>query len=322
MTTIFDKVFKKPKKDFEIPLKWNEYAVGFYEYLYVEKNYSEHTLLNYMSDLFFFYSFCMAESIEILNIDQYVLRSYFAKLNMVEKIEKRTQSRKLSSLRTFYNYLFRHEIIPENPVLSVKFPKVKKRIPKNFSPLEMTEILENTALEIEDKNPIIQARNKAILEVFYSTGMRVSEIINCKWENLSSDKSQMKIVGKGNKERYVFFGKEAISALEEYSSVFNKERVGYIFRNFKGEGLTTRGVRYILEKYRREIGMEKTITPHKFRHSFATDLLDSGADIRYVQELLGHTSLSTTQIYLTVSKEKLKEVYRKAHPHAKLNQDE
>ena len=322
MQSIFDTIFKKSKQDFPLPEEWNTVATGFFEYLQIEKNYSEHTIYNYLSDLYFFFVFCLKESIDIFDIDHLVLRSYFAELNLEKKIEKKTQSRKLSSLRTFYKFLFREEKVKENPVTFIKFPKIKKRIPKNFSPLEMTAILEHEDPENEKKSPVIQARNKALLEVFYSTGMRVSEIVDCKWENLSSDKTQMKILGKGKKERYVYFGQYAIQALEEYESIYPYEKKDIIFRNFRGEGLTTRGVRFILERFQKEIGFDRTITPHKFRHSFATDLLDSGADIRYVQELLGHTSLSTTQIYLTVSKEKLKEVYRKAHPHAKLKQDE
>ncbi len=275
-----------------------------------------------MSDLYFFFAFCLKEEIEILKIDHLVLRSYFAELSLEKKIEKKTQSRKLSSLRTFYKYLFREEKVKENPVTNIKFPRMKKRIPKNFSPLEMTKILETEESEDSHRSPVILSRNKALLEVFYSTGMRVSEMVSCRWEDLSSDKTQMKILGKGKKERYVYFGVYAIQALENYAALYPYEKKGILFRNFRGGGLTTRGIRFILEQFQREIGLDKTITPHKFRHSFATDLLDSGADIRYVQELLGHTSLSTTQIYLTVSKEKLKEVYRKAHPHAKLKQDE
>jgi integrase/recombinase XerC len=322
LSTIFDTIFKKSKQDFPLPEQWNALALGFFEYLSIEKNYSDHTIYNYMSDLYFFFAFCLKEEIEILHIDHLVLRSYFAELSLEKKIEKKTQSRKLSSLRTFYKYLFREEIVKENPVTSIKFPRMKKRIPKNFSPLEMTKILEPEEVEESHKSPVIQFRDKALLEVFYSTGMRVSEMVTCKWEDLSNDKTQMKILGKGKKERYVYLGVYAVKALEEYAEVYSYEKKGILFRNFRGEGLTTRGIRFILEKFQRQIGLDKTITPHKFRHSFATDLLDSGADIRYVQELLGHTSLSTTQIYLTVSKEKLKEVYRKAHPHAKLKQDE
>jgi len=322
MQNIFDTVFKTSREDFPLPEAWNELATIFFDYLHTEKNYSEHTVYNYMSDLYFFYSFCLREGMEILKVDSLFLRSYFAALNLEKKIEKKTQARKLSALRTFYRVLFRNEKIQENPVNYVRSPRVKKRIPKNFSPLDMTEILENELHEKDEENSVLQKRNKAILEVFYSTGMRVSELVSAGWERISTDFTEWKILGKGNKERYVFIGEKAKNALIEYSDIYPYEKKGIVFRNSRGGPITTRGVRYILENFQKEIGMEKSIHPHKFRHSFATDLLDSGADIRYVQELLGHSSLSTTQIYLTVSKEKLKEVYRKAHPHAKLKQDE
>ncbi|MCB1177133.1 MAG: tyrosine-type recombinase/integrase, partial [Leptospiraceae bacterium] len=197
--------------------------------------------------------------------------------------------------------------------------KVKKIIPKNFTPIETTEIIDFR----EEKNEFIQKRNLAIIEVFYSSGMRVFELVNSKWENLSSDFTQLKILGKRNKERYVFLGEKAIQALRDYKDSLEEYNVdSFIFLNFRKKKLTTRGVQYILEETRKKLGWEKKITPHKFRHTFATDLLNEGADIRHVQELLGHSSLSSTQIYLSVSKERLKEVYRKAHPHAKLKQDD
>lgn len=303
----------------DFPEAAKQHAIDFQEFISVGKGYSIHTAEAYLSDLKFFLIFCSKESINYLQVTPQEIRSYFASLNIQEHLDKKSQSRKLSSLRSFYKYLFQNELIPENPILQVRFPKTKKTIPKNFSPNEMSQILDG----VSEEDLWIESRNLALLEVFYSTGMRVFELVNCKWDHLSSDLSEMKILGKRNKERYVFLGESARKALEDYKILSTgKFSNGYIFLNFRGFQLTTRGVQFILEKMQKKMGMEKKITPHKFRHTFATDLLNEGADIRHVQELLGHKSLSSTQIYLSVSKERLKEIYRKSHPHAKLKEDE
>lgn len=289
------------------------YFEDFLNYLKYEKNYSIHTLNAYFRDIKDFLIYCEKESLNYLEIDHKVVRTYFAHLHLTHKLEKKSQSRKLSSLRCFYKYLFQKEIIPTNPILSVSFPKIKKNIPKNFTPIETETILEAET----QKTPLIEKRNKAILEVLYSTGMRVFELVNAKLENFSEKEAEIKILGKRNKERFVFLGKPALNTLCEYLELRGNPKEGYLFLNARGNKLTTRGVQYILEQFQKEIGFSKKITPHKFRHTFATDLLNEGADIRHVQEMLGHSSLSSTQIYLSVTKERLKEVYRKAHPHAK-----
>ena len=296
-----------------------ECIAKFRIYLSVEKNYSLHTSAAYLRDLKFFFEFCLKEDINFLELENIDVRSYFAYLAKKDKLEKKTQSRKLSSLRTFYRYLHRESLIPENPVLSVRFPKTKKTIPKNFSPIETTEILE---YEKEASKPLVEKRDRAILEMLYSSGVRVFELVNSKITDLSEDKTTLKVLGKRGKSRYVFIGEEARNILEEYLEHRKLEFLEseYIFLNQKGEKLTTRGVRYILNERKKQMGFDKKITPHKFRHTFATDLLNAGADIRAVQEMLGHSSLSSTQIYLTVSQERLREIYRKAHPHAKNNE--
>jgi integrase/recombinase XerC len=288
----------------------------FKDYLDIEKNYSIHTQSAYLRDLKFFLEFCLREEIDFLEMEIVDIRSYFASLSQEKALDKKTQTRKLSSLRTFYRCLFQKDIIPSNPILSVSFPKTKKKLPKNFRPQDTEEILDYTNNE---GSPILEKRDKAILEILYSSGMRVFELVNAKLSDLSGDRRTLKIMGKRKKERFVYIGDEAQTALNDYLSVREHEKEEEIFLNQRGKKLTTRGVRYILNERRKAMGFEKSVTPHKFRHTFATDLLDAGADIRAVQELLGHASLSSTQVYLSVSKDKLKEIYRKAHPHAKLD---
>ncbi|EMG24326.1 ATP-dependent protease HslVU, peptidase subunit [Leptospira interrogans serovar Copenhageni str. LT2050] len=233
------------------------------------------------------------------------IRSYFAYLAKKHEIDRRSQSRKLSSLRTFYKVLLREDLVKSNPATQLSFPKVRKEVPKNFRINETEEILE---FESENASEVSEIRDRAMIEVLYSSGLRVFELVNAKLNSLSKDLTVLKVLGKGRKERFVYFGKEAVSSLQKYLEYRNVSfpDAEEIFLNQRGKKLTTRGVRYILNERRKKMGWEKTITPHKFRHTFATDLLDAGAEIRAVQELLGHSSLSTTQIYLSVSKEKSK----------------
>ncbi len=297
-------------------LNQTQYFEDFLNYLKYEKNYSLHTIDAYFRDIRDFLLYCEKENLFYLEIDHKIVRTYFTQLHLTQKLDKKSQSRKLSALRSFYKYLFQKEVILTNPILSVSFPKVKKNIPKNFTPIEMTTILET---EVQ-KSPLIQQRNQAILEVLYSTGMRVFELVNARLENFSEKEAELKILGKRNKERFVFLGKYALKTLCEYLNLRGNPKEGYLFLSARGKRLTTRGVQYILEQFQKEIAFPKKITPHKFRHTFATDLLNEGADIRHVQEMLGHSSLSSTQIYLSVTKERLKEIYRKTHPHAKLKE--
>jgi len=291
---------------------WKQF-LAYRLYLKVEKNYSEHTLTAYLRDLKFFWEFCLREEIQYLEADVLDVRAYFSYLKSDKKQDKRTQTRKLSSLRTFYRFLNRRDIIPTPPILSVSFPKTKKKLPKHFNPLETEELLDYAH---EDKSQS-QNRDQAIVEVLYSTGVRVFELVNAKLSDLSSDLKSLKVMGKRRKERFVFLGKEARQALGAYLEERATSLSPEIFLNQRGHKLTTRGIRYILKERKTLIGFDKSITPHKFRHTFATDLLNAGADIRAVQELLGHSSLSSTQVYLSVSRDRLREIYRNSHPHAK-----
>ncbi len=284
-------------------------------YLKIERNYSEHTLFAYLRDLKFFWEFCLAEEINYLAADVLDVRSYFAHLKSKKKQDKRTQTRKLSSLRTFYKFLYKRDVIPSSPILSVSFPKTKKKLPKNLTPIETEDILDFENPEAKEAS---KERDKAIVEILYSTGIRVFELVNAKVNDLSEDYSSLKVMGKRRKERFVFIGEEAKIALKTYLEEERAQsKAEEIFLNHRGNKLTTRGVRYILSERKDFMGMEKSISPHKFRHTFATDLLNAGADIRAVQELLGHSSLSSTQVYLSVSRDRLKEIYRNSHPHAK-----
>lgn len=288
---------------------------SFLRYLKIEKNYSIHTQSAYLRDLKFFFQFCLDRGVNLAEVEITDVRAYFALLKQSAPLEKKTQSRKLSSLRTFYRFLHRQGYIADNKLLQIHFPKTKKKLPKSIAPQEMTEVLEY--IQEEEKSPIIQMRDNALLEVLYSTGVRVFELVNAKKSDLSSDLTTLKVLGKRRKERFVYLGEEAREALKLYLEARILKTQEPLFLNHRGGKLTTRGVRYILDQRRREMGMERSLSPHKFRHTFATDLLDAGAEIRAVQELLGHSSLSSTQVYLSVSQERLKAVYRNAHPHAK-----
>jgi integrase/recombinase XerC len=314
---IFHTIFKAENKPLQIEKDWNSCLISFYDYLYIEKNYSELTIRSYFSDLYSLCNFCITQQLDLIQLTYPDFRKYFTELNSVQKIEKTTQRRKISSFRTFFKFLYNREMIQVNPSIQMKFPRVRKLLPKNITANEMTRILEPL-----DNTENYEIRDNCILEVLYSTGMRISELVRLKWEDLDTEFSRAKVLGKGNKERYVFFGEKASEFLKMYQLLNGNNSKGIVFLNKNKKPLTDRGVRYILNEIRKINGIEKSISPHKFRHSFATDLLDAGADIRYVQEMLGHSSLKTTQIYLTVSKERLKDVYRKSHPHAKLKDNE
>lgn len=290
------------------------------QYLNV-KNYSKHTVLAYTKDIEDFWTFLVKESLPYLDLQMVDIRSYFSNMQTLQNMEKLSQRRKLSSIRCAYRYMFRVGKIAQNQSLEIRFPKAKKKLPKYIKP----QVLEKT-LDFSNRQSIYAAsssftnkRDKAILEMLYSSGMRVMEIANAEMGQLSNDCSELKIVGKGNRERIVFIGEEAKKSLQEYLDERTKKEVttSKIFCNARGDQLTTRGIHFILNGRKLELGLEDNLSPHKFRHTFATDLLNSGAGIREVQELLGHKSIASTQIYLTVSQEKLREVYRKSHPHAK-----
>ena len=225
----------------------------------------------------------------------------------------------IASVRTFFAYCKRYDYVKSNPALELKTVKLPKRIPRYMTEEEVNSLCDTP----EEKKLLWQERDKALFEMFYSSGCRVSEIAQLKFSDLSSDFSSAIVLGKGSKQRRVFFSKEAQTSFKEYL-LSKKARFpsiteeNYIFVNQKGEKLSVRGISFIVSKYSSFEGTNKPVSPHAFRHTFATTMLSNGADIRVVQEMLGHSSISTTQRYTHITQKKLIETYNQAHPHGEV----
>lgn len=285
----------------------------YLEYLEYEKNYSMLTIENYTLDLEEYFLYLKKENLNYLSIEYDDLRFYMMYLND-EKNSNATISRKISSLRGFYKYLLRCKKIKNNPFTLVKLPKKEKKLPRFFYYNEIEALFNVPKLT----TPLGQ-RDRLILEILYDCGVRVSELVNIKETDISN--GEISLLGKGNKERIAYYGEYASEILSMYLNrgyrILNTKGSPYIFLNNNGDQLTTRGVRYILDKIIEKTSIDKKISPHMLRHSFATHLLNEGCDILSVQELLGHESLSATSIYTHITNDRLKEVYFKTHPRAK-----
>jgi integrase/recombinase XerC len=296
----------------------------FMRYLALEKNASPHTCRCYRKDLEGFENFLKSSGmglnprgdVEIEKADRMAIRKYMSFLH--RKNKKSSIARKISTLRSFFKYLIREQIIPSNPAKSVSSPKVEKTLPTTLTVDEAFRLMESPKSIPEKSSEVSKqncGRDRAILELLYSSGLRVSELVGLNLNQLDSDLGIVRVMGKGRKERIVPVGVKAIDALKAYLEA----RGGLtgddpIFINPSGGRLTARTVGRLIKKYTRHSGIFRKVSPHSLRHTFATHLLDAGADIREIQEMLGHSSLSTTQRYTHVSMGKLMEVYDKAHP--------
>ena len=289
------------------------YIEGFKKHLQFEMNCSPHTIRNYTSDLRQYEIFLSAHNLG-LDLDQLAVRRYLALLQ--KNNTKTSTGRKLAAIRSFYKYLVREGIFDSNPMEGIATPKAEKKLPKFLSVDDAFRLVESPRSE---RNLVI--RDKAVLELLYSSGLRAEELANLDTEKIDFRGGMVRILGKGNKERMVPVGDKAIAAIVAYLGV--RDSLGKVrdekalFLNFRGSRLTPRSIGRIVEKYLRKAGIPGKGSPHTLRHSFATHLLDAGADLRGIQELLGHASLSTTQKYTHISTDKLMEVYDKAHPRAK-----
>jgi integrase/recombinase XerC len=289
----------------------------FIEYLQIEKNYSQYTIEHYQHDISEFIMFMNEQSIPALEDVQYLdARLYLTKL-FEKKLARKTIARRISSLRSFYKFLLREDMIRDNPFSLVSIPKIEKRLPEFF----YEEELEQLFTSCETTTPVGQ-RNKALLEMLYATGIRVSECCQIRLSDLDFSLSTVLIHGKGGKDRYVPFGKFANDALRQYIGDGRLELMAknhshdILFVNFRGGPLTVRGVRTILNSMIEKSTLNGKIHPHMLRHTFATHLLNKGADMRSVQELLGHAFLSSTQVYTHVTNEYLRRTYLNHHPRA------
>lgn len=282
----------------------------FINYLKTERNYSPHTISNYQRDLNFLVNFLGERK-----IDRSVAREYLLALED-KRYSRRSIARKLSSARSFFRFLSREKLMEQNPFENLLTPKLPKKLPNFLYPEELKSLLDAMNLE----SPLGR-RDRAILEVIYGTGLRVAEIIRMNINDVDFDEGEIKVLGKGSKERIVLFGTHAKEALNNYINegrpkLLSKKKMPAVFVNRRGGRLTPRSVERMIVNYAKKAGLKKKVTPHTLRHSFATHLLSGGADLRMVQELLGHVSLSTTQVYTHITKERLKEVYDSAHPRA------
>jgi len=290
-------------------------------YLEVERNASPYTVRNYTTDLLDFFHFVKDRGIDSLkDVDKHVLRDYLAHL-MERSVVKASIARKLSAIRSFYRYLAREEILPVNPVQETSSPKLDKRLPSFLTTDEITRLL-----EVPDQSTPQGQRDRALLELLYASGLRVSELVGLNLEQVNLDTREIRVWGKGSKERVGLMGEPAATALIAYleqgrTQLIGRKKSNALFLNRYGERLTERRVQRILEKYASTVGIGRRVHPHMLRHTFATHLLDGGADLRVVQELLGHASLSSTQVYTHVSKSQAKKVYLSAHPMAQDKDD-
>lgn len=299
------------------------YLDDFLVYLQTEKNASSHTLKSYQNDIFHGIDFFSNElgikdiNLKPIHINHRLMRNYLGYLK--EKgFCRATVSRRLSAWRSFFRYLYREKIIESNPMQQVGTPKQEKKLPY-FLQLEQVFKL----LEAPDVKTLLGLRDRAILETLYASGIRVSELIALNIFDIDLNSGYLRVTGKGGKERIVPVGLYAVDALSNYIkearpvlASYSYQKSTALFLNRYGERLSTRGVRKKINKYVSMVGLQEKVSPHVIRHSFATHMLDAGADLRSVQEILGHEKLSTTQIYTHVTRERLKYVYERTHPRA------
>lgn len=289
-----------------------EYIEDFKTYLSVEKNFSEHTVSAYCSDIVSY--ILWLNGVSITDVDFNKLREY---LHFIQRFDykKTTIARKVASIRTFYKYLFRERFIDTNPAVSLSAPKRPKSLPKFLTPEEVEQILNNIKIDTP-----AGFRNRVILELLWATGMRVSELSNLNFGDLNIEENEIRVFGKGAKERIVLMSDRAKGYLVQYINSARKLIApGYdtgeindstpVFINNTGYRLQNKTIRKAINETVEKIELPKKVTPHVFRHSFATKLIENGADLRVVQELLGHSNVSTTQLYTHISKKRLKEVY-------------
>lgn len=296
----------------------SNYVEQFVTYLQVEKNASELTIRHYRLDIDMFSRFLVIENIEsIEEVDHHVIRLFLTYL-YDRKLSRKSVSRIISCLRSFYKFLEREKIVSDNPLIHTYLPKQEKKLPSFLYTDELEELF-----TVSDLLTPLGQRNQAILELFYATGIRVSECVSLTIRQIDFTIGMAHVIGKGRKERYVPLGQYAIDALQTYindgrKSLLTKaaEKTDIIFLNARGNPITTEGIRYILDQLVKKSSLTINIHPHKLRHTFATHLLNEGADLRSVQELLGHENLSSTQIYTHVTKDRLRHVYLQSHPRA------
>ena len=296
----------------------NEELRLYLDYLENQRKYSTHTLDAYGRDISMFFEFMVQEGYTITNVDQTLIRN-FLRHEVENNKQKSSNQRRLVALRKFYDWLLKNQYVESNPFTLITSPKADKNLPTILYEKEVEELLSKNS----NRKDYFAKRDQAILELFYASGLRVSELVSLTLQNINVKQRYARILGKGNKERIVPFTIRCQEALKEYIEgnrvdCITKNKIekptNYLFINKYGNRITSRGIEYILKSIDRKTGLNLSLHPHTLRHSFATHLLNKGADLRTIQELLGHESLQTTQIYTHVSKEDMLEEYKKAFP--------
>ena len=281
---------------------------SFLDSLFIEKGLSKNTIKSYESDLKEFFAWChnihkkLPSKLNSSSINIYLCHLFN------KNIKSSSVNRKLSTLKAFYIFLYKQKLILKIPTEDIETPKIQKKLPSTLSENEVEKLLKAP----KDKN-IIELRDKAMLEMLYATGMRISELVNLKEVNVDKNRQVVKVLGKGSKERLIPFGDEALDSLQKYLHKRNSRNI-YIFLNNRDNKLSRVGFWQRVKIYLKRVHLKSDITPHTLRHAFATHLLNRGADLRSVQLLLGHSDLSTTQIYTHIAKQRLSEMHKKHHP--------
>ncbi len=292
-----------------------DYLDAWFDYLEKVRNLSSATLRSYRNDLNLFIQFCSEREISYIEAKKSDIRSFIAHLSE-KKLSARTINRNLAALRSFFRYLLRFNKRNDNPLESQRNLKTEERLPNFLWEEELATLAEESG-----KKGLWPARDQALIIAIYSSGMRVSEAMALKLKDLDVRCTSARVLGKGNKERIVFFSEESAEVLRHYLAIrkermLNKTEHDKVFINQRGGPLSSRGFRWILSYYSKRLSLTAPLSPHALRHSFATHLVNAGCDIRLVQEMLGHSSLSTTQRYTHIDMERLKALYAKAHPHS------
>ena len=293
-----------------------EHIRNFIDYIRTERNYSDHTETNYLIDLEAYELYLKNRKLNYKEIKYKDITEYIKYLKEKQNLKTTSINRHLSSLRSFYNYLIKENIINNNPFKLVSGPKKEKKLPNYMKYSEF-----ETLVSFCDETPL-GIRNRALIELLFATGARISELINLKVNDLDLTKREVKVLGKGNKERICYFNSYSETFLKLYLEesrpiLLKNKKSDYLFINHIGGNLTDRGVRTILDNLIKKACLNTKITPHTFRHTFATMLLNEGCDLKSVQELLGHVNLSTTSIYTHITNDRIKDIYLHSHPRSK-----
>lgn len=287
----------------------------YLDYLKYNRNYSDNTIISYKKDILEYFEYLNKEYLNYLDVTYQELHGlliYYEKNNN----NSRSIRRKISSLKGFYKYLVRNNKTSDNPFVYITLPKMEKKLPQYLNYNELIEIFDS--IEIND---VYGLRDRLIMELLYATGLRVSELVNIKLEDINLNNREIKVIGKGKKMRIVYFNDVCFKYLNIYLNRFkeiNKENSNYLILNRNGKKITTRGISLIIDKIIKKTSIIKNISPHKLRHTFATHLLNNGCDLLTVQELLGHSSISTTGIYTHVTTDHIMDVYYHTHPRSKM----